>query len=182
MFAIVFALLVVLSACSSAQPTGPNAARTLIDESATAMGGWAAMDAVKVQQIITAGGDLEPMQAVKPDGDARTINRFSQGIIYDFENKRMRLNFDAMREYPNTQPVKFVEVIEGDAGMLETTDPKGNPMQERLHPSRFATRLRDMRRAPIRLLYTAKSAPELTRIEDKKEGGKTIHVIRFKDG
>lgn len=182
MFAIVFALLVVLSACSSAQPTGPDAARTLIEESAAAMGGWAAMDAVKVQQIITAGGDLEPMQAVKPDGEARTINRFSQGIIYDFENKRLRLNFDGIREYPNTQPVQFVEVIEGDAGMLETTDPKGNPLQERLHPSRFATRLRDVRRLPIRLLYTAKSAPELTRIEDKKVEGKTVHIIRYKDG
>src|SRR5215510_5976833 len=113
MFAIVFALLVLLSACSSAQPTGPDAARVLIDESAASMGGWAAMDAVKVQQIITVGGDLEPMQAVKPEGEARAINRFSQGIIYDFENKRMRLTFDAIREYPNTQPLKFVEVIEG---------------------------------------------------------------------
>src|SRR5262249_39249217 len=88
MFAIVLALLVLLSACSSATPTGPDAARALIEESAAAMGGWAAMDAVKVQEIITAGGDLEPMQAVKPEGPARAINRFSQGIIYDFENKR----------------------------------------------------------------------------------------------
>src|SRR5262249_30706250 len=106
MFAIAIALLLVLSACSSAQPTRPDAARALIDESAAAMGGWAAMDLVKVQQIITAGGDLEPMQAVKPGGEARVINRFSQGIIYDFENKRMRLTFDAIREYPNTQPLK----------------------------------------------------------------------------
>jgi glyoxylase-like metal-dependent hydrolase (beta-lactamase superfamily II) len=182
MFAIVFALLLLLSACSSAQPTGPDAARALIEESAVAMGGWTAMDAVKVQQIITAGGDLEPMQAVKPEGEARAINRFSQGIIYDFENKRMRLTFDAIREYPNTQPVKFVEVIEGDAGMLETPDAKGNAVQERLHPSRLATRLRDMRRVPIRLLYTAKNSPELTRVEDKKEGNGTIHIIRYKDG
>src|SRR5262249_47627122 len=149
MYAIVLVLVLLLSACSSAQPTGPQAARALIDESAAAMGGWTAMDAVKVQQIITHGGDLEPMQAVKPGGEARVINRFRQGIIYDFENKRMRLTFDAIREYPNTQPVKFVEVIEGDAGMLETRDAKDNPQQERLHPSRMATRLRDMRRNPI---------------------------------
>src|SRR5262249_44018147 len=107
MYAIAIALLLLLSACSSAQTTGPTAARGLIEDSAAAMGGWAAMDAVKVQQIITAGGDLELMQAVKPGGDARAINRFSQGIIYDFENKRMRLTFDAVRDYPNTQPVKF---------------------------------------------------------------------------
>src|SRR5215467_5225779 len=177
-----YVFVLLLSACSSAPPTGPQAARALIEESAAAMGGWTAMDAVKVQQIITQGGDLEPMQAVKPDGEARVINRFSQGIIYDFENKRMRLTFDAIREYPNTQPVKFVEVIEGDAGMLETPDANGKAVQERLHPSRLATRLRDMRRVPIRLLYTAKAASELTRIEDKKEGNATIHVIRYKDG
>ena len=182
MYAIAIALLLLLSACSSAQPTGPDAARALIEESAAAMGGWAAMDAVKVQQIITAGGDLEPMQAVKPDGEPRVINRFSQGIIYDFENKRMRLTFDAIREYPNTQPVKFNEVIDGEAGMLETPDAKDNIQREPLHPSRLATRLRDMRRTPIRLLYTAKTAPELTRVEDRKDGNTTIHIIRYKDG
>src|SRR5215813_5302232 len=182
MFVIAFVLLMLLSACSSPAPSGPDAARALIDESAAAMGGWAAMDAVKVQQIITAGADFEPMQAVKPNGEPRVINRFSQGIIYDFENKRMRLTMDSVREYPNTQPVKFTEVIEGDTGMLETPDANGKVVQERLHPSRLATRLRDMRRAPIRLLYTAKAAPELTRIEDKKEGNSTIYVIRYKDG
>ena len=182
MFVIAFVLLMLLSACSAPAPSGRDAARALIDESAAAMGGWAAMDAVKVQQIITAGGDFEPMQAVKPNGEPRVINRFSQGIIYDFENKRMRLTMDSIREYPNTQPVKFTEVIEGDTGMLETPDANGKAVQERLHPSRLATRLRDMRRVPIRLLYTAKAAPELTRIEDKKEGNATIHVIRYKDG
>src|SRR5437667_9020532 len=129
MFAIFLALLMLLSACSSAPPTGPDAARALIEQSAAAMGGWAAMDAVKSQEIITAGGDLEPLQAVKPDGEPRVINRFSQGIIVDFEKKQMRITFDGIREYPNTQPVKFVEVIEGDAGMLETHDANGSPVR-----------------------------------------------------
>ena len=182
MLAVLLALLLALSACSTAQPTGPDAARALIDESAAAMGGWAALDAVKSQQIITAGGDWEPMQAVKPGGEARVINRFSQGIIADFERNRMRVSFDAIREYPNTLPVKFFEVIEGNAGMLETPDAKGNPVREPLHPSRLATRLRDLRRLPIRLLYTAKSAADLTRGEDKKEGNGTIQVIRYHDG
>jgi glyoxylase-like metal-dependent hydrolase (beta-lactamase superfamily II) len=182
MVAIVLVLLMVLSACSPAPPTGPDAARTLIDESAASMGGWAAMDAVKSQEIITAGADWEPMQAVKPGGEPRTINRFSQGIIADFESKRARITFDAIREYPNTQPVKFVEVIDGDTGMLETRDAKDNVVRERLHPSRLATRLRDLRRLPIRLLYTAKAAPELTRIDDRKTDSGTIHVIRYKDG
>src|SRR5437762_9494458 len=144
MSAIVLGLLMLLSACAPAPPTGPDAARALIDESAAAMGGWAAMDAVKSFEIITVGGDLEPLQAVAPNGQPRLINRYSQGIIADFEKKRARITFDAIREYPTTLPVKFVEVIDGDAGMLETPDAKGNPMRERLHPSRMATRLRDL--------------------------------------
>src|SRR5262252_1096257 len=181
MFRIVLALLVLLSSCSSAQPMGPDAARALIEESAAAMGGWAALDAVKSQEIITAGGDLEPMQAFKPDGEPRVINRYSQGIIVDFEKQLTRVTFDGIREYPSTQPVKFVEVINGDAGMLETPGAKGNPVRERLHPSRLATRLRDTRRLPIRLLHTAKNASDLTRVEDKKHGFPAIHGIRYKD-
>src|SRR5262245_27237611 len=98
MFAIALGLLMVLTACSSAPPTGPDAARALIEESATAMGGWAAMDAVKSQEIITIGADLEPLQATAPNGTPRVINRFSQGIIADFEKNRSRVSFDAIRE------------------------------------------------------------------------------------
>jgi glyoxylase-like metal-dependent hydrolase (beta-lactamase superfamily II) len=182
MFVIVLGLLLLLSGCASAPPTGPDAARALIDESAAALGGWAALDGVKSQELITIGGDLEPLQSVEPNGEARVVNRFSQNVIADFEKGRMRLSFDAIREYPNTLPVKFVEVINGDSGMLETPDAKGNPVREPLHPSRLATRLRDLRRLPVRLLYTAKDASDLTRVENKTEGNVTVNVIRYKDG
>src|SRR5262245_14067912 len=98
MFAIALGVLLLLSACASAPPTGPDAARALIDESAAAMGGWAALDGVKSQELITIGGDLEPLQAVEPKGEARVINRFSQGVIADFEKNRLRFTFDAIRE------------------------------------------------------------------------------------
>jgi len=182
MFVIALGLLILLSACSSAPPTGPEAARALIDEAAAAMGGWTELDAVKSQEIIAIGGDLEPLQAVEPNGQARVINRFSQNVVADFEKNRMRLTFDAIREYPNTLPVKFVEVIDGDAGMLETPDAKGNPVRERLHPSRLATRLRDLRRLPVRVLHTAKNAADVTRSEDRTEGNVKLEIVRFKDG
>lgn len=179
--AIALALLLLLSACASAPPTGPDAALALINESAAAMGGWTALDAIKSQELITIGSDFEPMQAVQPNGEARLINRFSQFVTADFEKNRLKLSFDAVREYPNTLPLKFTEVIEGDAGMLETPDAKGVPVRERLHPSRMATRMRDVRRLPIRILYTAKNGTELTRLEDQKSGNATVRAIRFKD-
>jgi len=182
MFAIVLALLMLLSACSSAPPTGPEAAKALIDESAAAMGGWAMLDAVKSQEILVGGGDWEPMQAVDPNGEPRTINTFGQSTIVDFERNRMRLTFDAIRVYPTRAPVKFVEVIDGDAGMLESVDATGKVVRERLHPSRYATRLRDVRRLPLRVLYTAKSAPDITRVPDRNEGNKTLHILHYTDG
>ena len=182
MFAIALSLLVLLSACSSAPPTGPAAGRALIDEAAAAMGGWLVLDSVKSQEIITGGTDVEPLQAVEPTGQPRLINQFGQTIVVDFEKNRMRLSFDAMREYPSRQPVKFVEVLDGDAGMLETPQADGKTTRERMHPSRYATRLRDMRRMPIRILYTAKNAADLTREPDKIDGKVTINVLRFKDG
>jgi glyoxylase-like metal-dependent hydrolase (beta-lactamase superfamily II) len=182
MLAIVLALLMVLSACSSAPTTGPAAARALIDESAAAMGGWAALDAVKSQEILTGGSDVEPLQAVEPGGEPRIINQFGQTIVADYEKNRMRLSFDAIREYPSRQPVRFVEVINGDAGMVETPQANGSSSRERMHPSRYATRLRDMRRLPVRILYTAKNAADLTREADKTDGKTTMNILRFKDG
>ena len=182
MFVIVMSLLMLLSACSSAPPTGPAAGRALIDEVATAMGGWAVLDSVKSQEIITGGTDVEPLQAVEPTGQPRVINQFGQSILADFEKNRMRLSFDAVREYPARQPVKFVEVMDGDAGMLETPQADGKTTRERMHPSRYATRLRDMRRMPIRILYTAKNAADLTRELDKIDGKITINILHFKDG
>lgn len=183
MFPIVLVLVALLSACSSAPATGPEAARALIEESAAAMGGWPALDAVKSQEILTGGGDLEPMQAVEPNGEARAINQFGQGVLVNFERNQMRLTFDSMRVYPNRLLLKFAEVIDGDAGMLETPTAKEDDVtRERLHPSRLAARQRDLRRLPIRILYTAKSASDLTRAEDKVEGKATLHVLRYKDG
>src|SRR2546426_4592171 len=154
MFAIALTLLMFLSACSSAAPTGPAAGRTLIDEAAAAMGGWTALDSVKSEEIITGGADVEPLQAVEPTGQPRVINQFGQDILADFAKNRMRLSFDAIREYPSRQPVKFVEIVDSDGGMVETSQPDGKTARERMHPSRYATRLRDMRRMPVRILYT----------------------------
>lgn len=184
MFAIVVAILMLLTGCSSAPKTGPDAAKALVDESAAAMGGWAVLDSVKALEILTGGGDWEPMQAIEPAGEARMINTFGQAIVVDFEKKRIRLTFDAKRSYPAPGPVKFNEVINGDVGMLETPDASGKqpPARERLHPSRLAARLRDINRMPLRVLYTAKSAADLTRAEDQVVDKKTLHILRYKDG
>ena len=179
-FVLAFALL--LASCSTPQPVGPEAGRAMIDEAAMAMGGWAALDSIKSQEIISEGGDWEPLQAIEPGGEARIINTFLQTTLVDLEKKRMRLSFNANRVYPGPLNLKFNEVIDGDVGMLETADAAGKPVQDRLHPSRFATRLRDVNRLPLRLLYVAKEAADLKRAADVQSEGKTLHVLKYTDG
>src|SRR5262249_13101206 len=142
----------------------------LVDLAAASMGGWAALDGIKAQEIVTAGADWEPLQSLAPDAESRQMNTFKQTTLIDYENQRVRITFNAVRVYPSTQPVKFTEVIDGDAGMLQSPDANNKTVSERLHPSRRETRLRDFRRSPVRLLYTAKNASDLRRGEDKPGG------------
>src|SRR5215813_3554066 len=95
---ILVCVMLTVAACSS-PPTGPEAARAVVEESAAAMGGWAALDSIKSQEIITAGADWESLQAVSLEGEARQLNTFAQTMLVDFDKKRMRITFDASRAY-----------------------------------------------------------------------------------
>src|SRR5262252_3472898 len=116
-------MLGIFASCSSAPPTGPQAAKDLIEQSATAMGGWNNIDAIKSQEILTGGDDWEPMQSLAPVGDVRMMDHFGQSILIDLQNNRVRVAHDGLRSYPQPGPVKFVEVIDGKAAMLQTTTP-----------------------------------------------------------
>jgi glyoxylase-like metal-dependent hydrolase (beta-lactamase superfamily II) len=168
-----FLAICIASACTS-RPDGPEAGRALLDQAASAMGGWSALDQVKSLEVQTSGTDWEPLQAVDPAAEPRQINSFSQTLLVDFAAKRMRLEFDATRTYPTAAPVKFVEVINGNDGMLANAN-------ERLHPSRLATRLRDYNRLPARVLYTARDAGNLTRSEDQTVEGGLVQVLKYTD-
>src|SRR5215831_18038371 len=111
--ALTVLILGVFASCSSAPPTGPEAAKALIEQSATAMGGWNNIDSIKSQEILTGGDDWEPMQSLEPTGDARMVDHFGQAILIDLQNNRVRVAHDGLRSYPQPGPVKFVEVIDG---------------------------------------------------------------------
>src|SRR5688572_11452442 len=150
--------LAVAAGCSSPPAPAPGGtALQLLDKAAAAMGGWEALNQIRSQEIQSTGTDWEPLQTESPSAEPRQINSFKQTILVDYSRNRLRLAFDATRTYPTTAPVKFVEVIDGDTGMLENSN-------ERLHPSRLATRLRDYNRMPVRVLHTARNAKDLDRV------------------
>jgi glyoxylase-like metal-dependent hydrolase (beta-lactamase superfamily II) len=177
----VTAVLTLLIACSSAPPTGPEAGKALVEEAAAAMGGWDNINAIKTQEILTGGADWEPMQSLEPKGEPRQVDMFGQSILVDLESNKLRLSHDGKRTYPAPAPVKFIEVIDGDVGMLQSMTADGKVVNERLHPSRYATRLRDLNRLPLRVLKIAKASPVLTREADVKIDNKTFNVLKYAD-
>ncbi|HET9943395.1 MAG TPA: MBL fold metallo-hydrolase [Terriglobia bacterium] len=157
-------VLTIVAGCAS-PARAPEDALQVLDKAAAAMGGWDTLNRITRQEIQSSGVDWEPLQTSEPTAEPRQINSFKQAILVDYRKHRLRLTFDAARTYPTAAPVKFVEVIDGDTGMLESN-------KERLHPSRLATRLRDYNRMPIRLLQVAKNASDL-----RVEGG----ILKYTD-
>jgi glyoxylase-like metal-dependent hydrolase (beta-lactamase superfamily II) len=139
------------------------------------MGGWAALDNVTSQELLTTGTDWEPLQAIDPSAEPRQINTFNQSLLVDYSNRRIRLTFDATRTYPTTAPVKFVEILDGGSGMLEGT-------KEPLHPSRMAARLRDFNRLPLRVLYVARDASDLAFAGSRTIDGIAVQLLKYTDG
>jgi len=169
-------------ACATRPSIGPEAARELIDESAEAMGGWEALDSLKSQELRTSGSDWEPLQAVEPNAAPRQVNTFEQTMYANYVQNKVRIAFEAMRMYPTSAAVRFIETIDGEVGMLESTGADGKVVRERLHPSRFAARLRDFKRLPARVLYAARDAPDLARAEDANVDNIAVHVLKYTDG
>jgi len=151
--------LIAISSCSSAPTTGPDAARILLDEVAESMGGWGVLEAISQQEFVSQGNDWEPMQAVEPGTD-RLVNGWGRTLLVDYTT----------------------EIISGDVGALQITRQEGETEYRRMHPSRFATRLREYNRLAARVLFVAKDSNELTRAEDKTIEEQTIHVLQYQDG
>ena len=175
-----FVIAISTAACSSAPVTGEEGARQALEEAAAAMGGWEALRAVTAQHIAGQGGDWEPMQALAP-GDTRRVSSFSRTVTADYVNRSLRIALNAQRMYPSPRAVSFTEVIEGDAGTLEQADPSGEVSASRLHPARYATRIRDLNRMPVRVLIVASQAEGLTRLPDQIIERIPYQVLRYQD-
>jgi glyoxylase-like metal-dependent hydrolase (beta-lactamase superfamily II) len=75
--------------------------------------------------------------------------------------------------------VRFVETIDGSTGMLREGGDGGK--QVRLHPGRLATRLREERRNPARLILAALSEKTLRHRGEAQLDGKRHAVLSFND-
>ena len=171
----------LLSACASEPETGEAAGQALLEAVAESMGGWDVLSSIERQELITQGNDWEPQQAVEP-GAERQVNGFGRTVLVDYGRSAMRIDFDGERIYPNEAPVRFTEVINADIGALLSENPDGEVTASRVHGSRLAARIRDFIRLPRQLVFAARDASGLTRLDDQSINGQTIEILQFQVG
>jgi glyoxylase-like metal-dependent hydrolase (beta-lactamase superfamily II) len=176
-----FVGMLLISACASESPTGPEAGMALLDEMVESMGGWDVLSQIERQELIANGNEWEPHQALRP-GAVRELNIFNRTTMVDFGGPSMRLQFVANRSYPSPAEVRFADVIDADVGALVSEGEDGEESFERMQGSRFAARLRDIHRLPSQLPLVARDSGDLTRTEDLTNGEDTFQVLKFTDG
>jgi hypothetical protein len=94
-----------------------QSAQALIQDAAKAMGGMAALRAVKNQTVEAEGKQFDavfPLQH-KP---GRQITSFRYTLTRDLTQPRMRLEWEG-RQLSRNEEIRFLEVIDRSAGLLE---------------------------------------------------------------
>lgn len=157
-------------------------AKTLLEETARAMGGLTALRALKNQVVESEGQQFEPEQALRPGGQPRHVADFRYTLTREIARPRLRLEWDGKTFYPREAPVRYIEIIDGDVGLLEEGATGGASKQTRLHPSRLASRLREERRAAAKIVLTALGQTSVKRLPDIQLDGKPQQVLAFQEG
>ena len=144
------------------------------------MGGAAALRAIKNQIIESEGKQFDSSSTPKPLGPTRQISTFRYILTRDLSQAKLKLDWDGRNTARNNR-IRFLEVIDGDVGALLEGDPK-NGQHHRLHPGRLATRMREEKRAPIKLLLLASARKNLKRLADTEVNGIKYAVVAFNAG
>ena len=156
-----------------------QSAQTLINDAATAMGGMAALRALRNEVVEAEGKQFDavfPLQ-FKP---GRQISSFRYTLIRDHLQPRMKLEWDA-RHLTRNEDIRFIEVIDGTVGVLQEGTGSA-AKQSRLHPGRLATRVRDEKRSAAKLIVVAAGQKSLRRLPDLDVDGVKNRVLSYKDG
>ena len=157
-----------------------QSAQALIDQAAAAMGGKTALRALKNELIESEGKQYDSSSTPQPLGPTRQISTFRYTLTRDLSQPRLRLEWNGSNS-ARSSPIVYLEVIDGDVGLLRESA-ASNAQTSRLHPGRMATRLREERRAPATILFTASAAQKtLRRLADAEVDGQRQQVISFID-
>jgi glyoxylase-like metal-dependent hydrolase (beta-lactamase superfamily II) len=169
-------LFLVIVLAAAPRPGHAQSPAALLQQSANAMGGPTALRALKTQVIESEGKQFDSSSTPQPLGPTRQITTFRYTLTRDLTRPRLRLEWEA-QSLATKQTVRFVEIIDGSAGMLQEGGDSGK--QIRLHPGRLVTRLREEQRNPARLMLGALDRKSLRYRGDAEVDGKRLAVVSF---
>ena len=156
-----------------------QSANAIVDRAAKAMGGMNALRAIRNEVIESEGKQFDSASSPQPLGPTRQISTFRYTLTRDLTQPRLRLEWEGGNSARN-QTIRFVEVIDGDTGSLRE-GAADTAKVSRLHPGRLATRLREEKRAPAKILLTAANQTSLRRRADAEVNGQRNYVLSFID-
>ncbi len=156
-----------------------QSAKAIVDRAAKAMGGMNALRAIRNEVIESEGKQFDSASTPQPLGPTRQISTFRYTLTRDLTQPRLRLEWEGGNSARN-ETIRFVEVIDGDTGSLRE-GAADTAKVSRLHPGRLATRLREEKRAPAKLLLTAANQKSLRRRADAEVNGQRNYVLSFID-
>jgi glyoxylase-like metal-dependent hydrolase (beta-lactamase superfamily II) len=159
--------------------TGAQAARALLDQAADAMGGMNALRALKNEVVESEGKQFDSSSTPRPLGPTCQLSAFRYTLTRDLTQSRLRLEWDG-RISARNESIRFLEVIDGNVGLLREGE-ANTAKTTRLHPGRLATRMREEKRAPAKILMIAAGHNDLRRLPDSELGGQTQRVLSFID-
>jgi len=151
----------------------------LIEQAAKAMGGMHALRGLKNEAVESEGKQYDSSSTAEPLGPTRQISTFRYTLMRDLSQPRLRLEWDG-RNSARNESIRYLEVIDGNIGLLREGESNAAKIS-RLHPGRLATRMREEKRAPAKLLLVAASQKSLRRLPDSEVGGQRSRVLSFTD-
>jgi glyoxylase-like metal-dependent hydrolase (beta-lactamase superfamily II) len=164
--------LLAIAACSSKGSPG------LVDRTADAMGGSAALQAVQTQKVVATGTWFEPEQTFRPEDDPRQVSTFSYTLSSDLAADRFRYDWSRDITYPFAATQVYGETVDRDQGLVTGSDGSG-PTPAAMPSVRVATvRKLNKLTSPLVLLRSALADPAGVEIrQDETFEGKTYHVF-----
>ena len=157
-----------------------QAAKALLNQAVNAMGGMNALRALKNEMVESEGKQFDSSSTPQPLGPTRQVSSFRYTLTRDLTQPRVRLDWDG-RNSARNESIRYLEVIDGNVGLLR--DGEANTAKtSRLHPGRLATRMREEKRAPAKILLIAAGQKNLRRLADAEVAGQNNRVLSFTDG
>ena len=187
-------LATLLASCETLRtPTVPpqSAGNTLVERAVAALGGVAAMRALRTASIKGTVKHWEPEQSHVPGGEPRFAAESSLDLTLDFANHHTRSDWVKNFAYPAPRTFKFTEVVTPDAGYVVGVDSNGrnaqsrsaNPPAHTMSGLRLTTAQREARRSsPLLLLEMHDNAARVSRVADVTVSGRTYPAVSYAAG